>query len=79
MNADYDLSIHQNPDAMAWAKLFIETYEKLGKPEVELDWIHVWFCNVMMAMHDHLHPERAPIVMPDGSAFFTATIKGEQP
>ncbi len=26
--ADYDMSIHSNPDALAWARCFIETVKK---------------------------------------------------
>ena len=28
---DYDMSIHTNPDAMAWAKLFIEFTKDLDR------------------------------------------------
>ena len=47
---DYDRSIHSNPDAMAWAKFYKETF-----PEADLDTIHGWFANAMMAMHDHIY------------------------
>jgi len=36
---DYDMTIHHNPDAQAWAKFFIDAR----------------FSNAMMAMHDHLY------------------------
>ena len=48
--ADYDLRIHQNPDAMAWAKLYCEK-----NPEADEATMLGWFANAMMAMHDHLH------------------------
>jgi hypothetical protein len=44
----YDMSIHSNPDAMAWAKFHQETH-----PECDLDEMLGWFANAMMAMHDH--------------------------
>ena len=58
--SDYDMSIHSNPDAKAWAKFFIETLEK-HTPEVFDRWskdsvestMLGWFANAMMAMHDH--------------------------
>ena len=69
--ADYDLSIHTNPDAHAWAKYFIESLAKSGRP-VDEEMMVAWFSNAMMAMHDHMWPDLAPKVMPDdGSAFFT--------
>lgn len=71
---DYDMSIHTNPDAKAWAKLFMETWAQLGKPEPDEAWMLGWFANAMMAMHDHMRPDLAPKVMPDGSAFFTASV-----
>jgi hypothetical protein len=74
MTEDYDLSIHTNPDAMAWAELFMEMWEKHGRPEMDVETMHVWFCNAMMAMHDHMRPDLAPVVMPDGSAFFSANV-----
>lgn len=50
---EYDMSIHTNPDAVAWAKFFKETCNKLGK-ECDEEWMVTWFANTMMAMHDHL-------------------------
>jgi len=31
-----------------------------------------WFANAMMAMHDHI--KGGPVVLPDGSAFFVASV-----
>lgn len=56
--ADYDLSIHHNPDAMAWTKFFRETNPDCNVPD---DVMHTWFCNAMMAMHDHLVLKGNPI------------------
>ena len=75
--SDYDMSIHSNPDAAAWAKFFMETWEKIGKPEPDEEMMLGWFANAMMAMHDHLKPECAPRVMPDGSAFFVAEVPND--
>lgn len=47
----YDMSIHSNPDARAWARFFAETYPNCNVPE---DVMLGWFANAMMAMHDHL-------------------------
>ena len=50
----YDKSIHTNPDAQAWAKLFMKTRKE--KPDAALDeaLMICWFANAMMAMHDYL-------------------------
>jgi hypothetical protein len=64
--SDYDMSIHTNPDARAWAKFFIE---KNPDSTVDEEGMIGWFANAMMAMHDHMRPDLAPVVMPDGSAF----------
>jgi hypothetical protein len=51
---NYDTSIHTNPDAMAWAKFFMQT--KAENPDLVIDEALMvgWFANAMMAMHDHL-------------------------
>jgi hypothetical protein len=53
---DYDMTIHHNPDARAWAKFFIETTKDMDR-EVFRDegYMIAWFSNAMMAMHDYLH------------------------
>ena len=52
--SDYDLSIHHNPDAQAWAKFFIETINKNPDYVIDEEIMIGWFSNAMMAMHDHL-------------------------
>ena len=53
--SDYDLSIHQNPDAQAWAKFFIETTKDMDRDAFRDEGYMIsWFANAMMAMHDHL-------------------------
>jgi hypothetical protein len=52
--SDYDMSIHHNRDAAAWAKFFMETWRKNGGGA---EWITEglmlgWFANAMMAMYD---------------------------
>lgn len=69
--ADYDMSIHTNPDAMAWTKFFREMNPDCN---VDDDVMLGWFSNAMMAMHDHMRPDLAPVVMPDGSASFVADV-----
>ncbi len=54
--SDYDMKIHSNPDAQAWAKFFIHTKEKASWQIEDIDesLMLAWFANAMMAMHDHL-------------------------
>ena len=66
----YDMSIDQNPDAQAWARMFCEINPDCGLDEGAMIG---WFSNAMMAMHDHLTGQ-APIVLPDGSAFFVGSV-----
>lgn len=66
MTQDYDMSIHTNPDARAWAKLFYEINPDL----TQVDMV-AWFGNAMMAMHDHLVLKGAPI-NGDHAAFLVA-------
>lgn len=51
--AKYDMSIHSNPDAAAWAAFFKATF-----PDSDEGLMHGWFANAMMAMHDHMRAER---------------------
>jgi hypothetical protein len=67
--SQYDMSIHQNPDALAWAKFFCESYPGVLEEGI----MHAWFANAMMAMHDHLTGQ-GPTVLPDGSAFFVGEV-----
>jgi hypothetical protein len=71
---DYDMSIHTNPDAQAWVKFFRECNPDCNVPD---DLMYTWFANAMMAMHDHLRG--GPLVLPDGSAFFVASVAGVDP
>jgi hypothetical protein len=52
--SDYDMKIHGNPDAQAWAKFFIQTKEKASWQIEDIDESLMlgWFANAMMAMHD---------------------------
>lgn len=54
--SNYDLSIHQNPDARAWARFYTETRNASADPANfdSEDNMLGWFANAMMAMHDHL-------------------------
>jgi hypothetical protein len=71
---DYDMSIHTNPDAMVWAKFFIETTKDMDRDAFRDEGYMIgWFANAMMAMHDHLTGQGVT-VLDDGSAFFTATV-----
>lgn len=68
--SDYDMSIHTNPDASAWAKFYAETKAKSADPASfdDEDNMIGWFANAMMAMHDHIKGNHVT-VLPDGSAF----------
>jgi len=54
--SDYDLSIHQNPDAVEWAKFFITSMQKnkWTIDDIDEELMSGWFSNAMMAMHDYL-------------------------
>lgn len=67
--SDYDMSIHTNPDAMAWVKFFRDCNPDCN---VHDDVMLGWFANAMMAMHDHI--KGGPVVLPDGSAVFVASV-----
>lgn len=54
-NYEYDMSIHSNPDAMAWTKFFRECNPKCN---VEDDVLYGWFANAMMAMHNYLESRK---------------------
>ena len=49
--SDYDMSIHTNPSGMAWTQFFRKCNPDCN---VDDDVMLGWFCNAMMAMHDHL-------------------------
>lgn len=53
----YDMRIHSNPSALAWATFFREC-----NPECNLDddVMLGWFANAMMAMHDHIYQSTQP-------------------
>lgn len=51
---NYDMSIHTNPDARAWAKFFMKTKEENPNLVIDEGLMIGWFANAMMAMHDHL-------------------------
>jgi len=54
---EYDRAIHHNPDAKAWADLFVQTFPaQADQHELMLG----WFANAMMAMHDWLKTKESP-------------------
>lgn len=57
----YDLSIHTNPDAQAWAKFFMTIQNDNPGRVLDEEIMIGWFANAMMAMHDHLILKGAPI------------------
>ena len=58
--SDYDLSIHQNPDAKVWARFFIQTMEEKSwsLDDIDEEFMIGWFANAMMAMHDHIYTKQ---------------------
>jgi hypothetical protein len=71
---DYDMSIHTNPDAMAWAKLFVETTKDMDRDAFrDESYMVAWFANAMMAIHDYVTGTRMT-VLDDGSAFVVGTV-----
>jgi hypothetical protein len=56
---DYDRSIHNNPDAQAWAKFFMATVKEQEWciDDIDESLMLGWFANAMMAMHDHVKRE----------------------
>jgi hypothetical protein len=58
---NYDMSIHTNPDAVAWAQFYCKTIKE--NPEIVIDesYMIAWFSNAMMAMHDYLVLQGNPI------------------
>jgi hypothetical protein len=57
--ADYDRSIHSNPDARVWAEFFVATAkeQKWCIDDIDEGLMIGWFANAMMAMHDHVKRE----------------------
>lgn len=65
--SDYDLSIHSNPDASAWARFFGETFPPGSQVPDEGTMIG-WFANAMMARHDFDARERLALACECDSA-----------
>lgn len=71
--SDYDMSIHSNPDARAWAKFFCQTVKSAP---VDEELMIGWFANAMMAMHDHIHQQRKPLTRDQRAAVAAAWRDG---
>ena len=64
-----EIDLHQTMDAQVWTKEFLKIFQKLY-PDIYpvctsadrfvdfSDWIHTWFCNLIMTGYDHAHWER---------------------
>ena len=65
--SDYDMKIHSNSDAQAWATFFIQTKEKASWQIEDIDesLMVAWFANAMMAMHDSQRTEQEPVAWVD--------------
>lgn len=67
-------------DASKWADAFrqyAKAVEGRGRDPMEPGFLLAWFANAMMAMHDHVRPDLAPMRLPDGSGFFVMGVGGE--
>lgn len=53
----YNMGIHNNPDAKAWAEFFMHTLKENNWSIEDIDESLMigWFANAMMAMFDHLN------------------------
>jgi hypothetical protein len=72
---EYDMSIHTNPDAMVWAKFFVETTKNMDRDVFRDEGYMVgWFADAMMAMYDHVTGTKTT-VLDDGSAFVVDTVR----
>lgn len=60
----YDMSIHSNPDAQAWAKFFMETIKFKSDLVIDESLMLGWFANAMMAMHDHIKQVEPEVSQP---------------
>lgn len=60
-------------DAAKWAAAFRQTAVKLGYSDMDEGWLIGWFANAIEHSHDVRHGT-GPVVLPDGSAFFVATV-----
>jgi hypothetical protein len=73
---DYDKSIHSNPDAMAWAKFFMET-KKLNNwttEQIDEGLMLAWFASAMMAMYDYTKQSHPPITEEEFKKFVDKDI-----
>lgn len=60
-------------DAAKWAAEFRKTAIKLGYSDMDEGWLIGWFANAIEHSHD-VRNGKAPVVLPDGSAFYVATV-----
>lgn len=59
--SNYDMSIHQNPDAKAWAEFFMKTAKEQNWSikDIDEELMLGWFANAMMARHDYDFRQKA--------------------
>lgn len=60
-------------DAAKWAAAFCQHAKKLHGIDLDEGWMIGWFANAIEHSYD-VRTGRSITVLPDGSAFFTATI-----
>jgi hypothetical protein len=64
--SDWDAIQACGPDASKWADWYCQIAKKYGEnPDHGV--MQTWFANAMMAMHDHMYPDMAPVRLPDGT------------
>lgn len=64
-----ELNAFCGDDARKWA----EAFTQMCPEPLDVDWVFGWFANAIETAHDK-RTGNGPVVLPDGSAFFTATV-----
>jgi hypothetical protein len=68
-----ELLAYCRDDAAKWAAAFRATAIKLGYSDMDEGWLIGWFANAIENSTD-VRTGTGPTILPDGSAFFTATV-----
>ena len=71
--SDPELLAYCGDNGMKWAEAFCDTAKRLGYGDLDQEWVCGWFANAIEHSTD-VRTGRGPIVLPDSSAVFMATI-----
>jgi hypothetical protein len=69
----HEIIAYCGDDARKWAEQFCLMAKHIGEPVPDEEWVFGWFANAIEASHDK-RTGGGPVVLPDGSAFFVATV-----